>query len=493
MTGGVPRRRLGLRTQILLGLALVTLLAVTSTAYLALWAAGDSLRAERESSLLSLSTAAAAACAAALDLDAPTGEPDNRARLARVLGPMIEREGSLQVSVLGLDRRVLAARPPRLPEDQDPALLTAVLAGVPALFHYRQRPGEVSTELCGYAPILAAGRVLAAARACVSAPPPVTAVLRRSQWLFGIAVADALMVLALGSFVLTSLVVRPLQAMERATARVSAGEWDQRIAASGPREIAALAASFNQMTASLVAQREQLIRSEKLASVGQLAAGVAHEIGNPLAAVLGYVDILRADAAADDGAGKLSEADRRDALSRVKAETQRIDRIIHDLLEYSRPSREEAQPADPLQVLRSAEALLRPQARFRAVAVTTEPAASSWPEVLVSPGRLTQVFVNLLLNAADAMKGEGTVRVVCQRRDARVEIGFCDVGPGIAADVRGKIFDPFFTTKDPGKGTGLGLSVSRSIVEACGGTLELAPATADPGARFVVTLPAAPV
>jgi two-component system, NtrC family, sensor kinase len=288
-------------------------------------------------------------------------------------------------------------------------------------------------------------------------------------------------------------VVRPLQAMESATARVTAGDWDQNIETTGPREVAALARSLNQMTASLASQREQLIRTEKLASVGQLAAGVAHEIGNPLAAVLGYVDILRSDLGETAGPPLLNAGERRDTLDRVKAETQRIHRIIQDLLAYSRPTVEEPQPTAPGKILRSSEALLRPQARFRALTVTALPDEAAWPAVLASPGRLTQVFVNLLINASDAMSasGKGTVTVTCRRVGPDVRLEFHDEGPGISPEVERKIFDPFFTTKDPGQGTGLGLSISQSIIEAFHGTLTLAPAEPGKGATFVITLPAA--
>jgi two-component system, NtrC family, sensor kinase len=225
---------------------------------------------------------------------------------------------------------------------------------------------------------------------------------------------------------------------------------------------------------------------------------VAHEIGNPLAAVLGYAEILRSDAAAQAGAGGplLSADERRDALDRVKAETQRIHRIIQDLLDYSRPTREEAQATEPLAVLRSAEALLRPQARFRAIKLVSEPPLGSWPLVLVSPGRLRQVFVNLLLNAADAMAGQGTVAVRATvtagpQEHALVRLLLRDEGPGVSPELERKIFDPFFTTKSPGQGTGLGLSISRSIIESYHGTLELAPTPpGEKGAAFLITLPA---
>jgi signal transduction histidine kinase len=339
-----------------------------------------------------------------------------------------------------------------------------------------------------YAGIEAKGRIIGVARVALDAPAPVRVVLKRSGWLLlGLVCGDALLVLALGYFVLTQMVVQPLRKMERATAQVGVGDWDQHIELAGPPELSALARAFNQMTSSLAAQREQLIRSEKLASVGQLAAGVAHEIGNPLAAILGYVDILRVDRA---GSGALPEAERRDALDRVKAETQRITRIIRDLLEYSRPSHEEPSRIDPLVVVSSAQALLAPQARFHEVRITATPEAGPWPTVLVSQGRMTQVLVNLLLNAADAMDGKGQVSVTCERAAGRVRIAVSDQGPGIERELRRKVFDPFFTTKPPGQGTGLGLSISRAIVETYGGTLELDPEV-ERGARFVIDLPAA--
>jgi two-component system NtrC family sensor kinase len=123
------------------------------------------------------------------------------------------------------------------------------------------------------------------------------------------------------------------------------------------------------------------------------------------------------------------------------------------------------------------------------VHITVAPATDPWPEVIVSQGRMTQVLVNLLLNAADAMGGKGQVVVTCESGAGRVRIAVSDQGPGIPRELRRKIFDPFFTTKAPGQGTGLGLSISRAIVETYGGTLELDPDVAE-GARFVIDLPA---
>ncbi len=478
-------RPLGVRAEVLLGLALVTLIAVLSTGLLALWASGASLRVERESTALGAATAAAIAVAAA---GAPPGGSGlvaglDRGRVAAVLARLGGHGARVELQVLGPDRKVLAAFPPRRPDDWDPPVALGVASGLPSVLQYRARPADGVPELLVYAPVLVGGRSVGAVRASIPAPEPVLEALDRSGWLLlALAIGNAILVLALGAFVLTRLVVQPLRAVERATTRVRAGDWEQRIVAEGPREVAALADAFNQMTASLAEQREQLIRTEKLASVGQLAAGVAHEIGNPLAAVLGYVDLLKSDT------GTLPEWDRRDILARLKTETQRIHRIIQDLLAYSRPAREEARPTDPLGVLRGTLGLLAPQARFRGVNVELVPAEGG-AEALISPERLTQVLVNLLLNAADAMGGKGTIRAACARLDGRVVLTIADEGPGVPAELRRKIFDPFFTTKEPGQGTGLGLSISRSIVESYGGTLELA--SSERGARFVLSLLAA--
>ena len=482
------RIRLGLRAQILLGLAAVTLIAILTTGFLALWAAGNTLRAHRETEAVTLASAAARMASALVDRHGEIASYESREQLQAALSSLSERSGGIGFSVLSADHSVIAAWPPRSARDVDPPIANSVVAGIPPVLQYRNSPGDGATQLLAYAGIEVKGRVVGAARAVLDAPAPVQVVLRRSGWLLlGLVCADALLVLSLGYFVLTQMVVRPLREMERATAQVGVGDWDQHIDLSGPSELRALARAFNQMTSSLATQREQLIRSEKLASVGQLAAGVAHEIGNPLAAILGYVDILRADAAS---AGRLPDAERRDALDRVKAETKRINRIIRDLLEYSRPSHEEPSLIDPLLVVRSAQALLAPQARFREVRITVTPEGSSWPAVMVSQGRMTQVLVNLLLNAADAMDGKGQVAVTCESVAGRVRIAVGDEGPGIARELRRKVFDPFFTTKPPGQGTGLGLSISRSIVESYGGTLEQDPEAAR-GARFVIDLPAA--
>jgi two-component system, NtrC family, sensor kinase len=489
LPAGEGRRRQarpGLRVQIMLGMTAVTLVAILTTGYIALWAAGDSLRVQREGMAATLAASVARSVAAQWPPPGSDPAPGRQSALPGLLRALCESTGAIGLSVIGPDRRSVASWPARSAMEAEAPVLSTSLAGGPPVINYRHGAAGAN-ELLAYAPIEIDGHVVAAARVTLAAAEPTRVVLKRS-WLLllFLTVGDALLVLALGIFVLTQLVVRPLAQLRRATAQVAAGDWESRIPEEGSKEFAALGASFNQMTVSLARQREQIIRSEKLASVGQLAAGVAHEIGNPLAAILGYVDILRADAA---GKGELPPAERQDALDRVKAETQRINRIIRELLEYSRPAREGLVATDLLRVVQSAQALLAPQSRFHDVRVVAIPAGEQWPEALVVASRLVQVLVNLMMNAADAMAGKGTIVVSCEAEEQRVLVAVADEGPGVDKELRRKIFDPFFTTKPVGQGTGLGLSVSRSIVESFGGTLELAPSIPGQGAKFVLSLP----
>jgi len=283
---------------------------------------------------------------------------------------------------------------------------------------------------------------------------------------------------------LRGTVLKPVQALEDAARRVAAGDLDARVALRGPGELGELADAFDRMTASLRAGHESLVRSEKLAGVGRMAAGVAHEVGNPLAAILGYVETLLGETAARP----IDPALRREVLERVRGETDRIHRIIQELLEYARPADEDSVEAvDVSRVAAAAVSLVRAQARGREAQLTVE-LPDGLPPARASAGRLTQVLVNLLLNAADATGGNGQVRVDGKTQDGRVVIGVSDDGPGVPAEHRERLFEPFFSTKDPGKGTGLGLSVSLAIVERWGGTLRLA--ESERGARFEVDLPA---
>jgi signal transduction histidine kinase len=310
--------------------------------------------------------------------------------------------------------------------------------------------------------------------------------------------------------VLGQLVVRPIDRLTSASERLASGRAHTEVPERGAREVARLAVTFNAMAAQLRADRaalearlvelerttrelraaqEGLVRSEKLASVGRLAAGIAHEIGNPLAAILGFVELLRG--------GGLEPAEEQEFLARVGAETQRIHRIIRDLLDFSRQSQEpdtRRATADPREVVGDAVRLVAPQKDLRRVTIR-QLLDDETPRVTGSADHLTQLVLNLLLNAADAVGGEGTITLTVAPAEGGAELVVADNGPGIAPAVLDTLFEPFVTTKPAGTGTGLGLAVCQTIVERIGGRIRGENAVSEAGvaggARFVVWLPGA--
>jgi signal transduction histidine kinase len=206
--------------------------------------------------------------------------------------------------------------------------------------------------------------------------------------------------------------------------------------------------------------QRQLIRSAQLASVGRMAAGIAHEVGNPLAAVLGYVEVL--------STGVDDPEEERDLLERSKKEINRINRIIRDLLDFARPGTGERSEVHPKTALSEALETVVHQPAFRDVEVIVE-AADSLPSIECEPDKFHQVLVNLLLNAADAIDGEGNIHASARVVDVDLVIAIADDGPGFDEAFLDAIFEPFVTTKVAGRGTGLGLAICQSILEAEGG------------------------
>ncbi len=300
-------------------------------------------------------------------------------------------------------------------------------------------------------------------------------------------------------------IVRPVEALTRASEHIAAGAHeDVRVPVHGAAEVVRLAVAFNAMHAQLASERRALVErlaelerttrelestqrslvsSEKMASVGRLAAGVAHEIGNPLSAILGLVELVRD--------GDLPPDEQREFLGRVTKETERIHRIIRDLLDFARP--EPAPDADAScdleEVVEDAVRLVGPQKDLRQVTLERR-FAEACPPARGPSAQLAQVVLNLLLNAADAIEGDEIIRIEVRPSDDSVELIVADTGPGIPPDVREHLFEPFVTTKPPGQGTGLGLAVCHTIVERLGGTIEAGDAP-EGGARFTVRLPRA--
>jgi signal transduction histidine kinase len=293
----------------------------------------------------------------------------------------------------------------------------------------------------------------------------------------------------------------------------------ERALAALAEDRARLASSMRDMEAAnrkLAEARESLLRAERLATLGRLASGIAHEIGNPLGAITGYVELARdrlaaadaelaqgqRDEAAPERAGGSPEQPARegearasphqdadDFLARIAAEAQRIDAIVRDLLDLARPTEPVLGAVDLAALAEGAVRLAKIQARFRAVEVALAIPASL-PRVVADERRLVQVILNLLLNAGDAMAGQGKVRIAACAERGGVEVEVADDGPGVPAADLPRVFEPFFTTKGAGQGTGLGLAVSLGIVESFGGELRAGNAPAG-GAIFTLWLRAA--
>jgi signal transduction histidine kinase len=351
-------------------------------------------------------------------------------------------------------------------------------------------------------------------------------------------ILDSLLLLVLGAFMLRRSLVIPMRRLVASTERIAAGDYGNMVHVPGSSEIAALSDSFNKMLIALQEERmavdshvksleqanielrearEETIRSEKLASVGVLAAGMAHEIGTPLSAIIGYAGILRDELRSDP--------EKDDYLRRIEQEGNRINRIVRELLNYARPTPQELEPLDLSELISYTLEMLERQGIFKKITPSFT-AETDLPRITLDREQMLQVLINLVLNARDAMPDGGKLdisvskdqfqqpvepvdgkKVIGRRHDdfsgafgirfaetvqrniPCVRIDIADSGEGIPAEQLGRIFDPFFTTKEPGKGTGLGLSISARIVDSLGGRITVRSSPAD-GSCFTIWLPA---
>ena len=392
-----------------------------------------------------------------------------------------------------------------------------------------------------YAPVRAEGRIVGAARLSFSLVGERQRLNRSRQVFFAYFLLDFLMLLGFGSYILSRIVVVPIKKLLSATERLIVGDYGHSVHVPGSAEIAELAESFNYMQTALKSKqqeadshvqsleranrelqvaREETIRSEKMASVGLLAAGMAHEIGAPLMAIIGYSGMLQEEVRNDPLQA--------DFLRRIEEEAYRIDRLIRGLLDYARPagSRFEILEIPPL--IGDTLEIIAEREAFRTIHTSLDMEAGL-PPVFADKSQLQQVLVNLLLNARDAMPkggalaisagvsafcgadGDGlsfpTAAVMGRRKEdfnrsfsgslrkgaaavPCVRIDIRDTGEGIPAANLSRVFDPFFSTKEPGKGTGLGLAICARIIDTFGGRITLASVVGE-GTTFTLWLPVA--
>jgi signal transduction histidine kinase len=297
------------------------------------------------------------------------------------------------------------------------------------------------------------------------------------------------------NLVLVALVIRiisrPLRRLTEAAVDVAGGAYGTQVELDSNDEVGLLSASFNEMSRKMAedigrlrAMSEHLVRTEKLAAAGTLAAGVAHEVNNPLASISSLIQMLQSRPLTAD-----NEAETREMLRLAQTQIARITQVLRDLMNFARQRRPARAPLDVARVVEQSVRLASFDKEFKRLRLSIDFDGRA-PHVLADADQLQQVFLNLLLNARDAMPEGGALRLRSSfdERAGAVTVSIEDTGHGIAPEHLKHLFDPFFTTKSAGTGTGLGLAVCYGIVTAHGGRIEVEPAEGG-GTRVSVTLP----
>jgi len=292
---------------------------------------------------------------------------------------------------------------------------------------------------------------------------------------FALAIAAAA---AVGYYLMRSI-SRPVAALRASALRIGAGDLDARIALPGNDELADLARVFDGMAADLKRHQSELLEAHRLASIGQVASGVAHEINNPLGVILGYVTLLRREAPFAD----------REELRIIDDETRQSLAIVAGLLDLARPVRLDPSDVDLGVVARDAATRLEETGRTDGVEIRFTEATI--PKVSADEGKIRQIALNLLANAVEAACDPKAtapiVEVAWSERERCVRLQIDDHGPGISPETMARVFEPFFTTRN--KGHGLGLAIARTLARAHGGDIQLEPRPGGPGTRATLALP----
>lgn len=544
---GGKRRKRGLRWEILVSLGLIMFSGVLFMGVTALKAAERAVFLREIESLERVTRSVQMILSSEWNEDAP-GMKDDRG-----LGPLL-RYGAAVLGLSGIkvvdtSGKVIAS----LREEErgsmagDPVLIRALKTK--SLIRQNEVSGRLPEGPKGTwviaAPVYRGGTQVGAFSITFPMEDLATVLRFHRKVIFTFAMIDGIFIVLFGGWFIGRVVVTPLVKISRGAQALAQGDFDTRVRIRGPREVEELASTFNHMADRIqeeVLKREEhlaalervnrelkeaqqeMVRVEKMASVGKLAAGIAHEIGNPLAAVLGYTSILQREN---------HDLEAAQYLGHIEKETVRIQKIIRGLLEFSRPRDLNIEELDMEALIKETMDLVTLQPVFRGVRVDL---ALENGDLMVRGDRhqIQQVLINILLNAAQATEGGGTLRVAARSREllageggiprrrstdrkprratdpknvdyvamrgdfpdlpdlregeAVVEVVIEDSGPGIPREILGRVFDPFFTTKGTGEGTGLGLSIAYGIVEGHGGIL-LAGNREEGGARFTILFP----
>ena len=312
---------------------------------------------------------------------------------------------------------------------------------------------------------------------------------RRTIWIFvGIAMAGILAALLVSYFFAKGM-LKPIKNLVLASERLAHGDLFYRVEMQSKDEIGELAKTFNFMAESLKDRDEKLkkqaqqkiMESERLATIGQLAAGVAHELNNPLGGILIYSHLLLENLDENDPQKK--------NLEKIVTQATRCKSIVKGLLDFSRQTEPKIDIVDGNELLKKAMSLLENQSIFQNIQIFKNFSPSPLL-VMVDSAQIQQVIVNIILNAAEAMEGKGELHIKTRTSEdeAFAEIEFTDTGCGISETNIERLFEPFFTTKEVGHGTGLGLAISFGIIQRHKGTIEVN-SQIGKGSTFIIRLP----
>ena len=402
---------------------------------------------------------------------------------------------------------------------------------------------KTTRKLSFFSPFYFKNKKVGAMRITLSLGEMQAAIDKSYKLIVAYIIFTAALVTFFGIFLFSRLIVRPIKKLVKTTEAIGEGDYSSDNFDANRNEIGQLSFAFSRMAErinehqsrlrsqiesleklnlKLKQSRKELLAEEKLALVGKLAAGVAHEIGNPLSAILGYISLLQTQENCDPESA--------DYLKRMEQELNRINKTIRELLDFSRLKKAEKTTVDLAPVIENSLALVKHQRKFQTITLTTHIEKDLWL-VEGDEQQLQQVFLNLFLNAGEALGEEGKIVVLADRvvwqggslqcvsasmpedifsnvpefgfgekevclndvlffeNQPLIRILFADNGEGIEPDNLNKIFDPFFTTREPGKGTGLGLAICNRILESFGGGI-LARSEVKKGSAFLLLLPA---
>jgi len=282
-------------------------------------------------------------------------------------------------------------------------------------------------------------------------------------------------------------IIERIKILKRGTEAIASGNLDYKLSPDKVSGFNMLDEAFNDMARSLKEHNDQLqkmhrhlARTEKLTAMGEMAAGVAHEINNPLGGILLYSSLVLEDLPQD--------SPMRDNIQKIIYQTNRCKEIVQGLLDFSRTPAGDMVPLQVNQIINTSLNLVKDQAMFHGIEIKSS-FEENLPEIMGDRSRLEEVFLNLFINAADAMNGKGKLTIATQMgKNDCVRILVSDTGKGVDKEFLPHIFEPFFTTKDPGRGTGLGLSIVYGIIKRHKGTIE-AESEQGRGTTFVINLP----